>query len=178
MALFVATGFGAVSVTLLQTVPADTSIDRLLRLSHQDAARRALGRGPAEAGWTSLMIDRTALLLPRLALSKRSYPHALDEMVRHRRIGPAIGGLRTALGGASGEIGDQARQVLAQLFESLTSGRDINAHEAAGLGRRVKMLTSLAVTDANEGGLRLFDPLLDLRHALASTAATDPERAA
>jgi uncharacterized membrane protein YccC len=178
VALFVATGFGAASMTLLQTVPADTAIDRLLRLSRRDVARRALGRGPAEAGWTSLMIDRTALLLPRLALSKRSRSDTLDEVVRQLRIGHAAAGLHDALGSTCEAMDDQARQVLDKLAEVLANGRDLSADKAAELDQRIETLTSLNVTDTREGSLRLLDPLLDLRHALASAAATDPERAA
>jgi uncharacterized membrane protein YccC len=177
VALFVATGFGAASMTLLQTVPADTTIDRLLWLSRRDVARRALGRGPGEAGWTSLMIDRTALLLPRLALSKRPRSDTLDQMVRHLRIGHAATGLRCALGAASGAIDQQARQVLGKLAEELANGRDLNAGAAAELDQRIETLMTLAITDTSEGGLRLLDALFDLRHALASAAAADPERA-
>lgn len=178
VALFVATGFGAASMALLQTVPADAAIDRLLRLSRRDVARRARSRGPAEAGWTSLMVDRTALLLPRLALSTRSRADTLDEMVRHLRIGHAVAGLHRALGAASDAIDQQARQVLGKLAEGLANGRDLNARAAAELDQRIGALTLLALTDTGEGSSRLLDPLLDLRTALASTAATDPERPA
>ena len=178
MALFVAIGFGAASMSLLQTMPADTAIDRLLRLSRRDVARRALGRGPAEAGWTSLMVDRTALILPRAAVSKRSRADTLDAMVRYLCIGHATAGLRRALGGARGAIDQQAQQVLGNLAEGLANGHDLNAREAAELAQRIQMLTSLAVSDSSEDSLRLLDPLLDLRHALVPPADTDPERAA
>jgi uncharacterized membrane protein YccC len=115
VALFVATAFGAASMTLLQTLPADAAIDRLLRLSGRDVARRARGYGPAEAGWTSLMVDRTALLLPRLAASRRSRPDTLDAMLRHLRIGHAVAGLRRALDPAVGAIDQQARHLLGAL---------------------------------------------------------------
>ncbi|WP_218123161.1 FUSC family protein [Sphingomonas sp. NFR15] len=178
VALFVATGFGAASMSLLQTMPADTAIERLLRLSRRDVARRALGRGPAEAGWTSLMVDRTALILPRLAASKRSRADTLDEMVRQLRTGHAAAGLRRALGAARGAIDDQARQVLGKLAGALATGCDLNAAAAAELDQRIETLTLLAANDPSEGSLRLLDPLLDLRQALASAAASDPERAA
>jgi uncharacterized membrane protein YccC len=178
VALFVATGFGAASMALLQTLPADAAIDRLLRLSRRDVARRALGRGPAEAGWTSLMVDRTALLLPRLGASKRSRADTLDEMLRHLRIGHAAAGLRSVLCDAKDAIDQQARQLLGRLAKDLASGRDVHAGTVAELDQRIATLMALAVADASQARSQLLDPLLDLRHALASAAATDAERAA
>ncbi|MET3712350.1 putative membrane protein YccC [Sphingomonas trueperi] len=178
VALFVATAFGAASMTLLQTLPADAAIDRLLRLSRRDVARRARGHGPAEAGWTSLMVDRTALLLPRLAASRRSRTDTLDAMLRHLRIGHAVAGLRRALDPAVGAIDQQARQLLGALAESVADGRDGNADALAALDQRLKTLIARVAADADEGRWRLLDPLLDLRFALTAAAATDPKRAA
>ncbi|MEE2916540.1 MAG: FUSC family protein [Pseudomonadota bacterium] len=173
VALFVATGFGAASMTLLQTVPADAAIDRLLRLTRRDVARRALGRGPAEAVWTSLMVDRTALLLPRLGASTRARADTLDAMLRHLRIGHAVAGLRRALDGARAPIVQQGLQLLGALAEYWANTRDGDAGAVAALVERIETLIARVAADANEGRLRL----LDLRHALAPAAATDPKRA-
>ncbi|OAN58605.1 fusaric acid resistance protein [Sphingomonas sp. TDK1] len=176
VALFVATGFGAASMTLLQTVPADAAIDRLLWLSRRDVARRARGHGPAEAGWTSLMVDRTALQLPRLAASTRLRADTLDAMLRYLRIGHAVARLHRALVPASDAIDRHARQLLGALAEGLANSRDDNADAVAALHQRLETLIARVAADADEGRLRLLDPLLDLRFALAAT--TDPQRAA
>ncbi len=72
IALFAAVGFGAVSISLFQTVTVDGAISRLLRLSRRDVGRRALGAAPNEARWTGRMVVRTALLLPRLRLTGKA----------------------------------------------------------------------------------------------------------
>jgi uncharacterized membrane protein YccC len=70
VALFAAIGFGLISMTLFQTVPIETLIQRLLRLSRRDIRHRALGIARQdEAHWTNLMVDRTALLLPSITVA-------------------------------------------------------------------------------------------------------------
>ncbi len=70
-----ATGFAVIGMSLLQTVQADAAINRLLKLCQRDIRRSVNGvfKGD-ETHWTNLMIDRAALLLPRLPRAGR-HPH-------------------------------------------------------------------------------------------------------
>jgi hypothetical protein len=66
IALFAATGFAVISMSLLQTVQADAAITRLLNLCQRDIRRSVKGTLRVdETHWINLMMDRTALLLPR-----------------------------------------------------------------------------------------------------------------
>lgn len=163
IALFVGVGFGAVSMTLFQTTAPDTAIDRLLRLARRDVARRARGRGPAEAAWTGLMIDRAALLLPRLGLSARSTTETLDMMLRHLRIGHAAGLLRNRLGQRAGEVAETIRTLLADLA---THFGDVETSSIVALHDRTEALIARVASEAAEHR-PLLDPLIDLRFALA-----------
>jgi hypothetical protein len=73
IALFAATGFAVISMSLLQTVQADGAITRLLNLCQRDIRRSVKGTLRVdETHWINLMMDRTALLLPRLQRARRS----------------------------------------------------------------------------------------------------------
>ncbi|WP_199902142.1 FUSC family protein [Azospirillum sp. B506] len=122
IALFAAMGFAVVSMSLFQTIPVDAAIGRLLRLNRQDVRRRAMGGGSDEALWTSLMIDRTALLLPRLRLSGKSHPDVLDDTLHHLRVGHAASRLYRAIrhvGGNGDTVND--REIGDGGFELLTA---------------------------------------------------------
>ncbi|WP_448115408.1 FUSC family protein [Mesorhizobium amorphae] len=168
VALFAATGFAVVSMTLFQTVPADTAIRRLLLMSRRDVGRRAHGGGTDEAHWASLMIDRTALILPRLRLSQQSGPDVLDQMLRHLRIGHAAGRLRKVLRTVRGAIGEEADRLLGAI--------------AADFGERHRSDDDLIQqTDAliarispSPDRARLLDLCIDLRFALGSTTDGAP----
>ena len=163
IALFVGVGFGTVSMALFQTVAPDAAIHRLLWLGRRDVARRARGGGPAEAAWTGLMIDRAALLMPRLALSARPTKATLDETLRHLRIGHAAGLLHRRLGRQDGVVADDARAVLADVAAHFGSA---SAPSLAELSRSVDAL-AVRIADAAEADRSLLDPLTDLRFALA-----------
>ncbi|WP_202023609.1 FUSC family protein [Klebsiella quasipneumoniae] len=95
LALFIAVGYAAFGMRLLQTVQADTAIRRLLTLCRRDIRRAARGRLAHNAHrWTNLMIDRTALLLPRLPQSGPAAGQLLDKMLRDIRTGLAVIHLR------------------------------------------------------------------------------------
>lgn len=177
IALFGGLSFGVVSMALLQTVPPETAIDRLLRLSRRDVARRPRGRGPAEAGWTSLMVDRIALLVPRLALSGRARTDTLDEMLRHLRIGHAAAALHRVVSDGAGPPHAEARQMLAMLARAFSNGQPAAAAIEA-LDAQIGMLMTHAASEPDSGGLALLDPLLDLRYALQPVAATHAADAA
>lgn len=79
------------TVGLFQTVGVDTSIGRLLRASARDVARRARGRSRNDALWTSRMLDRVGLLVPRLAArGPDPEPVFLDALI-DLRIGVVAG---------------------------------------------------------------------------------------
>lgn len=95
IALFVAIGYAAFGMRLLQTVQADAAVHRLLTLCRRDIRRAARGRLAHNAHrWTNLMIDRTALLLPRLPQSGPAAGQLLDKMLHDIRTGLAVIHLR------------------------------------------------------------------------------------
>ncbi|MFS2108131.1 FUSC family protein [Sphingomonas sp. Sphisp140] len=164
IALFVATGFGALSMTLFQTFAPDRAIDRLLRLGRRDVARRARGKGPAEAAWTGLMIDRAALLLPRLGASERSTMQTFDETLRHLRTGHAAARLHEQLGARTGSVADDARRILSDLANGISRAPTA---ETAELSRDVESLVARVAASRADADRPLLDPLIDLRFALA-----------
>jgi uncharacterized membrane protein YccC len=171
VALFAAIGFGAVSMTLFQTVPVDAAIGRLLRASRRDVRRRALGGGGDEAHWAGLMIDRTALLLPRLRLSRRAGSDILDETLRYLRVGHAVGRLRQTIRRCDGDTGDQGRQLLSAIAAHF-GARDTAAPD---LIQRTDDLTALVATSAGHDHhhhAQLLDRLIDLRFALNGHGVT------
>ena len=174
IALFAATGFAVVSMSLFQTIPADVAIGRLLRLNRQDVRLRALGGGPDEAHWTSLMIDRTALLLPRLRLSGTSHPDVLDDTLHHLRVGHAAGRLHQAIR----HIGVNDDQIAYDGFELLTAiglrfgpGYRAGPSGTVALHRRIEALTELVVESQVKDRVLLLDLLIDLRFALGPGGA-------
>ncbi|WP_234081340.1 FUSC family protein [Enterobacter quasiroggenkampii] len=95
IALFAATGFAVVSMSLLQTVQADAAIARLLNLCQRDIRRSVKGTLRVdETHWINLMMDRTALVLPRLQRSKRAPEQALDRLLHALRLGLSVMHLR------------------------------------------------------------------------------------
>nr|WP_209980728.1 FUSC family protein [Azospirillum picis] len=171
IALFFAVGFAAVSMSLFQTVPADAAINRLLHLSRRDVGRRALGTAPNEAHWTSLMIDRTALLLPRLRASGKDHADILDDTLRHLRIGHAAGRLRTAVAQVDGEAGVALNGLLSSIaacFGTRGPAAPADLDNLAELDRRIGALMAMLGTVAYGSRPRIGDLLIDLRFALRS----------
>lgn len=167
-ALFAAVGFGAVSMSLFQTVPVDGAITRLLRLSRRDVGRRALGAAPNEARWTSLMIDRTALLLPRLRLTGKVYPDVLDEMLHHLRIGHVTGQLRKAIPQIKGDAGVELIEILSDIAKRF-GGREPTTPTGLGdLDQRIKTLIEKIAGSVLRNRMQIVDLLIDLRFALGA----------
>lgn len=95
IALFAATGFAVISMSLLQIVQADAAIARLLSLCQRDIRRSVKGTLRVdETHWINLMMDRTALLLPRLQRSKHEPEQALDRLLHALRLGLSVMHLR------------------------------------------------------------------------------------
>ncbi|KAA0576296.1 FUSC family protein [Azospirillum sp. Sh1] len=183
IALFAATGFAVVSMSLFQTIPVDAAISRLLRVNRQDVRRRALGGGPDEAHWTSLMIDRTALLLPRLRLSRKSHPDVLDDTLHHLRVGHAAGRLHQAIrhidgnDGANndGQIGRDGFELLTAIALRFGPGSRMGPSDATALHRRIETLMARIADSPIKDRVLLLDLLIDLRFALGPSGAVNWE---
>lgn len=170
IALFAAIGFAAVSMSLFQTVPVDTAINRLLRLSRRDVGRRALGKAPNEARWTSLMIDRTALLLPRLRVSGKAYPDVLDDMLRHLRIGHVAGQLRKTIPQIKGNADVELGELLSVIARRFNDRKPSTLAGLLDLDQRIKTVIEKMAGSALKNRLRIVDLLIDLRFALGFPA--------
>lgn len=177
IALFAAVGFGAVSMSFFQTVPAAAAVGRLRRLSRRDVARRALGGAPHEARWMGLMVDRLALLLPRLRQAGTADANVLDEMLRHLRVGHVAGQLRKTIPQIKGEPGVRLRELLSAIAAcfSVEGSRapvgqmDLQALIETGM----KTIDGSAVKNRS----RIIDLLIDLRFALGSGGTPDGREA-
>jgi uncharacterized membrane protein YccC len=87
--------FAILMARLLQSAGIDQAIRRTLRAGWADIAERSnLMTPPDVRGWINRMLDRIALLAPRLALSGRSPGKPLYDALRDLRTGVAIGELR------------------------------------------------------------------------------------
>ncbi|MEV4607560.1 FUSC family protein [Neorhizobium sp. LMR1-1-1.1] len=168
IALFAAVGFGAVSMSLFQTVPVDGAINRLLRLSRRDVGRRALGAAPNEARWTSLMIDRTALLLPRLRLTGKAYPDVLDDTLNHLRIGHVTGQLRKTIPQIKGEASVELRELLSVIAGRFSGRTPSTPSDLLDLDKRIETLIEKTADSVLRNRLQIVDLLIDLRFSLGS----------
>ncbi|MCE7796354.1 FUSC family protein [Sphingobium sufflavum] len=87
--------YALVMVGLLQSAGAQAAIRRTVRAGWRDIATRSnLMRAPDVRGWINRMLDRVALLAPRVAATGQDSGHILDEALRNLRTGVAIGELR------------------------------------------------------------------------------------
>ncbi|EKL1159399.1 TPA: FUSC family protein [Enterobacter hormaechei] len=154
IALFFATSFAVIGMSLLQTVQADAAIKRLLKLCQRDIHRSMSGvfKGD-ETHWTNLMIDRAALLLPRLPRSGPSSALALDQLVHFLRIGLCVMRLRRCETPAGSDIHD----VLYRLTRTT---------ETEALRERIATIACLCLPAANERSCQFVDRLVDLHCAL------------
>jgi uncharacterized membrane protein YccC len=167
IALFASLAFGLVSMTLLQTVPVDAAINRLLRPSRKDVRRHALGKGNAAAHWTNLMVDRMALLLPKMRLSKNSYSDALNDPLHHLRVGYTVGQLLHVIQHIDGNIGDETHRLLSAIAAHFDTKRRTRPVEPIELAQRIEMLMALITDSSIQDRSRLLDLLIDLQFALA-----------
>jgi uncharacterized membrane protein YccC len=87
--------FAIVMARLLQTAGLESAIRRTLRAGWRDIAERSNLRGPPDVrGWINRMLDRIAILSPRLALSGKHPGEPLYDVLRDLRTGVAIAELR------------------------------------------------------------------------------------
>ncbi|MDC6119997.1 FUSC family protein [Serratia rubidaea] len=155
IALFAATGFAAIGMSLLQTVQADAAINRLLKLCQRDIRRSVKGElNVDETHWTNLMIDRAALLLPRLQRSGQSSQLALDQLLHALRVGLCVMHLR--------RCDAQAGKALSEVLALLTHPTDSEA-----LRLRIIRLAERSLPLTDEPSRRYVGRLVDLHCALA-----------
>lgn len=158
IALFAGTGFAFVSMSLLQTVQADAAINRLLRICRSDIRRSVKGIfARDELYWTNLMMDRTALLLPRLSPSEQSSEQILSQMLHYLRLGLAARQLRRLMPQLDNKTASEVNQLLGQL-----------AHEKRldTLRPRIESMINLYSPAQSENAHRLIGGLVALHGAL------------
>lgn len=171
VALFAAVGFAAVSMSLFQTVPMNAAVDRLLQLSRRDVGRRARGDAPNEARWTSLMLDRTALLLPRLRASGKPYANVLDDTLHYLRIGHVAGQLRKAIPHVKGDTGVEIGELLITIVAHFNVKRAMTPTDLIDFDRRIETVMAIVAGTPHKNQPRIQDLLIDLRFALGSNEA-------
>ncbi|WZV97399.1 FUSC family protein [Kosakonia sp. BYX6] len=155
IALFFATGFAVISMSLLQTVQADAAINRLLKLCQRDIRRSVNGvfKGN-ETHWTNLMIDRAALLLPRLPRSGPSSARALAHLMHFMRVGLGVMHLRRC------DASSGCCEINTILYDLTRST------ETEALRERIAAITDLCLPATDEPSRQLVDKLVDLHCAL------------
>lgn len=95
IAQLLGTLFAIVMARLLHTAGLQSAIRRTLRAGWQDIADRANLAGPPDVrGWVNRMLDRIAVLGPRVALTGRHPGEPLYDVLRDLRTGVAIAELR------------------------------------------------------------------------------------
>ena len=148
--------FAIIMAGLLQSAGVERAIRRTIRAGWADIAARAnLMRAPDVRGWINRMLDRIALLAPRLALVREDSGAPLYDALRDLRTGIAIGELRelrldlppqdaAPLGRVLGGVGDHYRRLdpdapapadpalLADLDEAI---HDLSAHPLPAIRR-------------------------------------------
>jgi uncharacterized membrane protein YccC len=171
LAVFAATGFAVISMTLFQTVAADHAIKRLLQISRRDVRRRALRQKPdardnSASNWTGLMIDRTALLLPRVQGAKNSYTDVLDDTLHHLRIGHAVMQIVQARAELQGETAAAITALLSEIARYFDGRHRCDCRQAFDLEGQIDTLMAANAEPGDEKQALLIDHLIDLRFAL------------
>ncbi|KQM19267.1 FUSC family protein [Novosphingobium sp. Leaf2] len=110
--------FAIVMARLLQTAGLEHSINRTLRAGWRDIASRANLMAPPDVrGWINRMLDRIALLAPRLALAGKAASEPVYDVLRDLRTGVAIGELRQLRLSLDQSRSGELTQVLADVGE-------------------------------------------------------------
>jgi uncharacterized membrane protein YccC len=114
IAQLVGTAFAVVTVGLFQTIGTAHGIGRLFRAGWRDVARRASGQGPDEIRWSSRMLDRVGLLLPRVADHPETDADSLLDALADMRTGIVAGRLR-----AIGDTMPDERQAITTTLDGI-----------------------------------------------------------
>lgn len=134
IAQLVGIAFAIVMARLLQSAGVSGAIHRTIRAGWRDIAERSTLMAPVDVrGWINRMLDRIALLAPRLAISGRAPGAPLYDALRDLRTGAAIGELRQLRRELPADRGEPLRRVLTDVGAYY---RDLDpaAPEAAGPG--------------------------------------------
>lgn len=172
MAQIIGTGFAVVTVGLFQTVGTEQSVGRLIQAAWRDVARRANGRAPDTSLWTSQMLDRIGLLLPRLAARKRDLGKPLLDALVDLRIGFVAGELEMLARASDPDERVLVGEMLAKLsrhFRDLRPANPVPPGEAllTELDRTVALFAADPSPERRRNGLVL---LTSLRRNLFPTA--------
>lgn len=114
------------------------------------------------------MIDRTALLLPKLKASGKAYPDLLDDALRYLRIGYAAGELRKRAPQVRGEANAALGELLSEIATCFGGARAATPADIIGLDQRVEALMALMTGNSPNCRSRIVDLLIDLRFAFGS----------
>jgi uncharacterized membrane protein YccC len=105
--------FAIIMAGLLQSAGVEGAIRRTVRAGWNDIANRATLMSPPDVrGWINRMLDRIALLAPRLAATRGDSGRPLYDALRDLRTGVAIGELRQLRIGLPADEGAPLTQVL------------------------------------------------------------------
>lgn len=126
--------FAILMATLLQSAGVERAIRRTVRAGWIDIAERAVvTRPPDVRGWINRMLDRIALLAPRLAIVGKDSGQPLYDALRDLRTGVAIGELRQLrydLPRAEGEPLTRVLGGVSRHYRALDPDRPIDADAA------------------------------------------------
>ncbi len=126
LALIVGAAFGLVMLSLARVLPIEHVIRRILRAGWRDLAELTGARKVPDRGrWTSRMLDRVGLLLPRLAAAPPDNEWKLIDALRDLRLGVSIIDLRMVFRGRRAGGDRELEAVLSTLqahFRSRAAG--------------------------------------------------------
>jgi hypothetical protein len=106
-----------------------------------------------ETHWTNLMIDRAALLIPRLPRSGASSARALDHLLHFLRIGLSVRHLRCG----DSPVGCEINEVLYRLTRTT---------ETEALRQRIVAIAGRCLLATDAPSRQFVDKLVDLHCAL------------
>jgi hypothetical protein len=116
------------------------------------------------------MIDRTALLLPRLRLTGKAYPDVLDDTLNHLRIGHVAGQLRKTIPQIKGEAGVELNELLFVIAARFSGRRPPTPADLRDLDKRIETLIEKTAGGVFKNRLQIVDLLIDMRFVLGSQA--------
>ena len=168
VALFAATGYAVVSMGLLQTVQADSAIRRLLHRCRRDIRYRAKGLSSMnDVAWVNLMIDRTALILPRLPRSNQTADSVLNSLLHYLNIGLAVTYLKRSLNKLEGETALQVNTLLNLLARGAQPGE---------LQKRISLILAINPPVSHQQPHALIEHIIDLHCALKNCALKERDK--
>ncbi|MDE0854627.1 MAG: FUSC family protein [Nevskia sp.] len=130
LALLVGTGAAVASVRLFQTVAAEDVARRVQQAGWRDVVRQATGRVHDHDQWTSRMLDRLAVLGPRLG-SHTAQQQLLADALIDLRVGYAAGQLAALQQRLPAAARRQLRPLLTGLAAAFSSRTPLSPHSPA-----------------------------------------------